>query len=271
MATINGYTAEKMKEIADAAIDSVAVVGEDLIITHKDGSTTNAGHVRGFPGISDMELYDPVGVPKPYTFAALPTGYGWCDAQTEFDGATYPLLAGEYGTGPGCINGPSAAGMFRLPDLRGKFLVGLHAGITAFDTLHETGGSKDAVNVTHNHTADQPEHNHSADQPAHDHGGTTTTDGLHTHAADGDYGDRFAISHNDPQNQEIVGAGAGVGEIAYTDIDDSGSHFHSIPFSDPGITIGNSDPAITVSNSGVDGTDKNLPPYRVVNYIMRLA
>jgi hypothetical protein len=45
----------------------------------------------------------------------------------------------------------------------GKVPVGLNAGDTAFDTVEETGGSKDAVLVSHTHTAAvaDPGHNHT--------------------------------------------------------------------------------------------------------------
>lgn len=45
----------------------------------------------------------------------------------------------------------------------GRVLVGQDAADTLFDTLGETGGSKDAVNVSHTHTATvtDPGHNHS--------------------------------------------------------------------------------------------------------------
>ena len=267
MATINGYTAEAMKEIADAAIDSVAVVDEDLIITHKDGSTTNAGHVRGFPGISDMSLYDPVGVPKPYMGAAAPTGYGLCDAATEYDATTYPELAAMFDTGAACVNGPSAAGMFRLPNLKGRVLVGLDPAVAAFDTLHETGGSKDAVNVTHNHGADQPPHSHTADQPAHNHG--MDGNGTHSHSVDGDFGDRIVISFSGAATQWLASDNGF--SVAYTELDSNGLHTHTIHNADPGITVSTEDPGITIGDAGVAGTDKNLQPYRVVNYIMRLA
>jgi hypothetical protein len=44
----------------------------------------------------------------------------------------------------------------------GKVLVGQDAGDTAFDTLEETGGSKDAIVVSHTHTATvtDPAHRH---------------------------------------------------------------------------------------------------------------
>lgn len=45
----------------------------------------------------------------------------------------------------------------------GRVLVGLNSSDSAFDTLQETGGSKDAILVSHNHTATvtDPGHNHT--------------------------------------------------------------------------------------------------------------
>lgn len=50
MATVNGYTAERMKEIEDNTIVDADIVGNDLILTRFDGTTFNAGEVRGAPG-----------------------------------------------------------------------------------------------------------------------------------------------------------------------------------------------------------------------------
>jgi hypothetical protein len=49
----------------------------------------------------------------------------------------------------------------------GRVLVGLDAGDALFDTAEETGGSKDAVVVSHTHTATvtDPGHAHSYDRP----------------------------------------------------------------------------------------------------------
>ena len=51
----------------------------------------------------------------------------------------------------------------------GKVLVGLDAADALFDTLEETGGSKDAIAVTHTHTATStvtdPGHNHTLTAP----------------------------------------------------------------------------------------------------------
>jgi hypothetical protein len=47
--------------------------------------------------------------------------------------------------------------------ITGRVVVGLDSGDTAFDTVGETGGSKDAIVVSHTHTATvtDPGHNHS--------------------------------------------------------------------------------------------------------------
>lgn len=50
MATVTGYTAEHMDELADANIVDGDVVGDNLILTRRDGSTINAGSVRGPQG-----------------------------------------------------------------------------------------------------------------------------------------------------------------------------------------------------------------------------
>lgn len=50
MASVVGMTAAAMSEIRDGAIVSAEVVGDDLILTHYDSSTTNAGDVRGAAG-----------------------------------------------------------------------------------------------------------------------------------------------------------------------------------------------------------------------------
>lgn len=51
MATVTGYTAEKMDEIADATIVDADVVGDNLILERLDGGTIDAGSVRGPQGV----------------------------------------------------------------------------------------------------------------------------------------------------------------------------------------------------------------------------
>ncbi len=47
MATITGYTAERMKEIEDSAIVDGDIVGNDLVLSRRDGAQINAGSVIG--------------------------------------------------------------------------------------------------------------------------------------------------------------------------------------------------------------------------------
>jgi hypothetical protein len=58
----------------------------------------------------------------------------------------------------------------------GRVMVGLNGSDTLFDTLEETGGSKDAVVVSHTHTgttAGGGAHNHRLQNTGHDTGGTS--------------------------------------------------------------------------------------------------
>jgi hypothetical protein len=50
MATITGLTAERMQEIIDSTIVDADVIGDNLILTKDDGSTIDAGSVRGPAG-----------------------------------------------------------------------------------------------------------------------------------------------------------------------------------------------------------------------------
>src|SRR6476646_4386940 len=50
MATVTGLTAERMQAIEAASVVDGDIVGNDLILTKHDGSTINAGNVRGPTG-----------------------------------------------------------------------------------------------------------------------------------------------------------------------------------------------------------------------------
>lgn len=59
MATITGLTAERMQEIIDATIVDADVIGDNLILTKDDGSTIDAGNVRGNAGIGKGAAFPP--------------------------------------------------------------------------------------------------------------------------------------------------------------------------------------------------------------------
>jgi hypothetical protein len=112
------------------------------------------------------------------------------------------------------------------PDLRDRFVVG--AGSTY--AVDATGGSADAIVVTHNHTATS-----AVTDPGHSHSFSsalilgTTTDGV----------------------TGTVSGGGNAGAL-------------TIVSNTTGITV-----ATTINNSGNSGTNANLPPYYALCYIMK--
>ena len=121
------------------------------------------------------------------------------------------------------------------PNLLDRFIIG--AGNSyAFGAI---GGSKDAVVVAHTHT-----------QAAHTHTGTAASAGAHTHTINvGGSSSPFDTNPSDP----------GPGHRATT-TGSSGAHTHTL-------TIAAATPVI--NSAGENGTDKNLPPYFALAYIMK--
>ena len=112
------------------------------------------------------------------------------------------------------------------PDLRNRFVVG--AGSTY--SVAATGGSADAIVVSHNHTASS-----SVSDPGHVHNTVTNTNESGT-------------------NQQFVGGG--VNGSATINVD-TGS-------GTTGISV-----STTVNSTGSSGTNANLPPYYALAYIMK--
>jgi len=131
------------------------------------------------------------------SIGSIPTGYYLCD--------------GSNGT----------------PDLRNRFLVG--AGDTY--AVNATGGSADAIVVSHNHTATST---------------STVTDPGHNHTIP------------NAQADAIGGSGA---QPSYR-----GSGSTSTSTASTGVTVATS---TTVATSGTSGTGANLPPYYALCYIMK--
>lgn len=115
------------------------------------------------------------------------------------------------------------------PDLRNKFVVG--AGSTY--SVAATGGSTDAIVVTHNHTATSTST-------------STVTDPTHTHST----GTTFSGGG---------GNGATGGTAGFSNITGAAS---------TGISVATAT-TTTTANAGVSGTNANLPPYYALAYIMK--
>jgi hypothetical protein len=112
------------------------------------------------------------------------------------------------------------------PDLRDRFVVG--AGSTY--AVDGTGGSADAIVVTHNHTATST---------------STVTDPGHNHTF--------------TRYNSLTGVGGANPIWADTSTQNTGT-------ATTGITVATS---TTINNSGNSGTNANLPPYYALCYIMK--
>ena len=123
------------------------------------------------------------------------------------------------------------------PDLRDRFVIG--AG-NAY-SVAQTGGSADAVIVTHTHGATSTSTSTST---------TTATDSGHQHTIYG--GSGAASGSNAGAVYNIYTANSGVG---YANITAS--------------TSTSTTTATSIAYAGVSGTGKNLPPYYALCYIMK--
>jgi hypothetical protein len=111
------------------------------------------------------------------------------------------------------------------PNLLNRFVVG--SGTTY--GLDSTGGSKDAIVVSHTHSI------------------SIGTVGNHGHS--------FTVQGVTNSGGSFPGASIDNFAETNTPFAPAGSHSHSL----------------TINNNGVDGTDKNLPPYYALAYIMKGA
>jgi hypothetical protein len=118
----------------------------------------------------------------------------------------------------------------------GKVMVGLDSGDATFSTVGNTGGSKDAVNVSHTHTAT-----------------STVTDPTHRHNIGSN--DSTADDGGNSGGQEFArNSGSGNGANVYTN------------YASTGITVSTS-----ISTEGSSATNANLQPYVVVYLWKRTA
>jgi len=117
------------------------------------------------------------------------------------------------------------------PDLRNRFVVG--AGDTY--AVDATGGSKDAIVVSHTHT------------------GTTSSNGSHSHT--GIYFPGSEDDNPDYGNSSVI-------------VNNLGGTSTTISSSGTG-TVGNHNHTFTTASTGSSGTNANLPPYYALAYIMK--
>jgi microcystin-dependent protein len=255
------------------------------------GATGPTGPVGATGATGAQGPVGPSGVPPGVIMAwagtAPPDGWLLCDGLSYSRTGTYANLFAICGTDYGVGDGSST---FNVPDIRGCVIF-MQGAAAPLDTRAEKGGSKDSVVVAHDHTV--PSHTHTV--PAHAHAMA------HAHAAPNH---RHTINHNHPAKQTsqensftgpLWSTAAGNfspntanGSMSYSGY---GAHSHTVDlyayegysgYEDGGNT-GGASPAttsnsavltsgstpLTISPNGVSGEDKNLPPYIVLNYIIK--
>lgn len=122
------------------------------------------------------------------------------------------------------------------PDLRNKFIIGAYADdssiakTTVTGSSTQTGGTKDAITVSHTHTAT-----------------TTATDAGHTHLSN------------------AMGLVSGTINFVGT----GGTPYNNGNSTNTASGTASITATTTVASAGSDGTNQNLPPYYALAYIMK--
>jgi len=197
-----------------------------VVVVDQQGRLTSAANVS--VTVTATQITGLTGEIKMWPTVTAPTGYlirnGAAVSRT-----TYATLFGIIGTtfGPG-----DTTSTFNLPDFRDRMPIG--AGTTY--SANTSGGSADAVAVSHTHSAS-----------------TSISDPGHFHTSTWNNVNDFNQGSNSP--------GA---EAAPDDI--QGTFTVNTDSKTTGITASTS-----ITSSGVSGTNANLPPYRGIYFIIKHA
>jgi microcystin-dependent protein len=179
-----------------------------------------------------------VGILEEFAGPMVPTWGLVCDGRAV-SRADYADLFSVIGTSWGVGNGSTT---FNIPNFRGRGAVCIDTADALFSAVGRVGGSKNAVVVAHVHPI------------THDHPQVSTN---------------FAGTHDHAYQRMVESATKGAGsQNAGTSLEtvrtgDAGSHQHTANV--PNFT-GNSGAAA----GGVSGANANLPPFAVVNYLIRV-
>jgi microcystin-dependent protein len=184
-----------------------------------------------------------VGEVRALATSTVPSGFLACDGSTV-DRTTYADLFAAISTT--WNTGGEAGTEFRLPDLRGRTLLGsgTGTGLTA-RTVGDIGGEE-----THQLTQGElATHNHPITDPQHSHG---VTDSGHIHE----------MYHAVASGSDYTGINANYGS------GESGHRFNA-QNNTTGITIGAHSTDITLATAGSDEAHNNMQPWACVNYVIK--
>ena len=216
----------------------------------------------------------PIGTVLEFAGSTAPLNYLMCNGQAV-SRTTYSELFSVIGTTYGSGDGSTT---FNVPDRRGKVGVGYGNGLAIYsyaNQLGHTDGSKDAVVVSHNHVVNTScgaagAHNHTR-------GSMNITGAFHI---------RHCASSGNPATvaNEQIGALKGEGfDTGYSQWS-NGLSMQSWKYYPEKVTFDASrnwtgetswkedhthSIGVTIQSNGESGTNKNLQPYIVQNYIIR--
>jgi len=265
MATITGFTADRMLQIENSSVTDgeIRPDGHLWLIQH-DGHEIDAGPAIGPPGpqgpMGPAAVSSIPGEVKLWPGSALPdpAKYGkwvWADGAIYVI-ATYPLAAAAIAPQWRTFGGASDPGAnnFRVPDIRGLVPAGLDAmpggtranrmtRAVAITLAAKTGEETHIVSVgempVHAHTITDPTHYHGINDPGHTHTGIKGAGATNTNI-----GSQMAVPDAQPMtpNSSITGIAIAA---AYTGINGT-------------------------NNNGSGGAHENVQPTVFVPYIVRL-
>lgn len=203
----------------------------------------------------------PTGAMVMFASSTPPSGWFLCDgsavSRTE-NSSLFALLGTQFGIGDG-------ANTFNLPDLRGRFPLGMDdpgagtAGAAnvvanaAADTMGGTSGSE-KVTLT---SAEMPSHSHSgsAGSSSHSHSASSGSGGSHSHS--------YTNSNVNGTVQSGSNATVKAGNFAGTTTA-NGAHSHSVS-----VGSDSHSHSVSVGSAGSGDAHDNMPPFMAVNYIIK--
>lgn len=167
-ANINNAIRELMSQLKDfqvgnQASNQLAAAGGGTGLS-SPGTSGNVLTSNGSAWVSSAPTYVPTGAMLMWGTGSAPTGYLLCNG-AAVSRSTYSALFAVIGTAYGAGDGSTT---FTLPDFRDRFPVG--AGTTY--SANSQGGSKDAIVVSHTHTASVTDPGHTHAIPALDSSGS---------------------------------------------------------------------------------------------------
>ena len=225
LVAISGAVASK----ADKA--SPTFTGTPAAPTASSGTSTTQIATTAF-AMGAAALVMPSGAMLQWPTATAPSGFLLCTG-AAVSRTIYAALFAVIGTTFGAGDGTTT---FNLPDFDNRFAVG--AG--DLYSVGATGGSKDAVVVSHTHTATASEHTHKVNS-------NTGADSIARGIAPGSGYSVAGVAG-------VVNGGSG----SYVTNDSAGNQ-----------VVENTTVTVSNSTTGESGTNKNLPPYLGVYFIIK--